>query len=131
MEATVRRTMIATACILMAAPALGQPAFAQSVGEKTGVNSVLGVSPSTEDFVKQVAISDMFEIEASKLAQQKGTAEEKTFASQMVRDHTICEANVFSSAVPFCWASLLRSEEHTSELQSQFHLVCRLLLEKK
>src|SRR5579862_87530 len=23
-----------------------------------------------------------------------------------------------------------RSEEHTSELQSQFHLVCRLLLEK-
>src|SRR6267143_6322072 len=24
----------------------------------------------------------------------------------------------------------IRSEEHTSELQSQFHLVCRLLLEK-
>src|SRR6266568_1270960 len=28
-------------------------------------------------------------------------------------------------------ARLGRSEEHTSELQSQFHLVCRLLLEKK
>src|SRR5438552_7753825 len=27
--------------------------------------------------------------------------------------------------------SLLRSEEHTSELQSPDHLVCRLLLEKK
>src|SRR5689334_25281843 len=27
--------------------------------------------------------------------------------------------------------SSFRSEEHTSELQSQFHLVCRLLLEKK
>src|SRR2546429_4082160 len=26
---------------------------------------------------------------------------------------------------------LLRSEEHTSELQSRLHLVCRLLLEKK
>src|SRR5438309_9272988 len=26
---------------------------------------------------------------------------------------------------------MVRSEEHTSELQSQFHLVCRLLLEKK
>src|SRR5712692_11647346 len=25
----------------------------------------------------------------------------------------------------------VRTEEHTSELQSQFHLVCRLLLEKK
>src|SRR5689334_25169380 len=28
-------------------------------------------------------------------------------------------------------AVVWRSEEHTSELQSQFHLVCRLLLEKK
>src|SRR5690625_7068431 len=28
-------------------------------------------------------------------------------------------------------ASLQRSEEHTSELQSRGHLVCRLLLEKK
>src|SRR5438309_9140820 len=29
------------------------------------------------------------------------------------------------------WLIQFRSEEHTSELQSQFHLVCRLLLEKK
>src|SRR2546427_6968785 len=29
------------------------------------------------------------------------------------------------------WALLDRSEEHTSELQSQSNLVCRLLLEKK
>src|SRR2546422_6195159 len=28
-------------------------------------------------------------------------------------------------------ATFLRSEEHTSELQSRLHLVCRLLLEKK
>src|SRR2546429_6508525 len=28
-------------------------------------------------------------------------------------------------------ADLARSEEHTSELQSRLHLVCRLLLEKK
>src|SRR2546422_1259423 len=28
-------------------------------------------------------------------------------------------------------AGLMRSEEHTSELQSRLHLVCRLLLEKK
>src|SRR5689334_23979142 len=28
-------------------------------------------------------------------------------------------------------STVSRSEEHTSELQSQFHLVCRLLLEKK
>src|SRR2546429_4507683 len=36
-----------------------------------------------------------------------------------------------------CWSRragaiwLVRSEEHTSELQSRLHLVCRLLLEKK
>src|SRR5690554_8051253 len=29
------------------------------------------------------------------------------------------------------YATLIRSEEHTSELQSRPHLVCRLLLEKK
>src|SRR2546429_6720604 len=31
---------------------------------------------------------------------------------------------------PVCRAAI-RSEEHTSELQSRLHLVCRLLLEKK
>src|SRR5699024_12033453 len=30
-----------------------------------------------------------------------------------------------------CIAPVYRSEEHTSELQSRFDLVCRLLLEKK
>src|SRR2546429_6685272 len=29
------------------------------------------------------------------------------------------------------FGQLVRSEEHTSELQSRLHLVCRLLLEKK
>src|SRR5216684_6296502 len=29
------------------------------------------------------------------------------------------------------WGAFARSEEHTSELQSRLHLVCRLLLEKK
>src|SRR2546429_2162722 len=33
---------------------------------------------------------------------------------------------------PYCLIRLsMRSEEHTSELQSRLHLVCRLLLEKK
>src|SRR2546429_765933 len=34
-------------------------------------------------------------------------------------------------ALPDGHAQSLRSEEHTSELQSRLHLVCRLLLEKK
>ncbi|MBR1179407.1 DUF4142 domain-containing protein [Bradyrhizobium sp. KB893862 SZCCT0404] len=79
----MKRTVIAFACVLLAGPAL-----AQSLGEKTGVNSALGVAPATADFVKEVAISDMFEIESSKLAEQKGNAQEKAFAQQMVTDHT-------------------------------------------
>src|SRR5450830_1444272 len=35
------------------------------------------------------------------------------------------------TVVRCCWATRSRSEEHTSELQSRFDLVCRLLLEKK
>src|SRR5690348_17854568 len=54
-----------------------------------------------------------------------------------------CEAGIESSildvtasdtqhASEWCWAACIqRSEEHTSELQSPVHLVCRLLLEKK
>src|SRR5690625_6860223 len=38
---------------------------------------------------------------------------------------------VGSSPCPQPWRSRSRSEEHTSELQSRGHLVCRLLLEKK
>src|SRR5260370_23230324 len=46
----------------------------------------------------------------------------------------ICRAVLLSVCLP-CWrtasSSALRSEEHTSELQSHLNLVCRLLLEKK
>jgi putative membrane protein len=79
----MKRSIIALGCVFLAGPVL-----AQSIGEKTGVNSALDIAPTTADFVKEVAISDMFEIDSSKLAQDKGNAPEKTFASQMVTDHT-------------------------------------------
>src|SRR6266481_7254942 len=44
----------------------------------------------------------------------------------LVTNSNMETALMFSTLV-----ALTRSEEHTSELQSQFHLVCRLLLEKK
>src|SRR2546430_10249021 len=43
---------------------------------------------------------------------------------------TACACPVSVRRPPRC-LSPLRSEEHTSELQSQSNLVCRLLLEKK
>src|ERR1039458_10721918 len=39
--------------------------------------------------------------------------------------------NAGSDTVPSGYGTAVRSEEHTSELQSLRHLVCRLLLEKK
>src|SRR2546422_8160039 len=52
---------------------------------------------------------------------------------------SVCSATAIALAPPllqtgtraFRAASMSRSEEHTSELQSRLHLVCRLLLEKK
>src|SRR5687768_17854313 len=38
---------------------------------------------------------------------------------------------VLEAALPLSDLLVGRSEEHTSELQSRLHLVCRLLLEKK
>ena len=67
---------------------LSTAAFAQSAGEKTGVNSTLDIAPKTEDFIKEAAMSDMLEIDAAKIAEQKGNATEKTFAAQMITDHT-------------------------------------------
>src|SRR2546425_7146517 len=40
-------------------------------------------------------------------------------------------SGLLGGAVVCCAAEPLRSEEHTSELQSLAYLVCRLLLEKK
>jgi putative membrane protein len=55
--------------------------------EKLGVNSALGVSPSTADFVTEAASSDMFEIQSSQLAQTKADDATKAFATQMIADH--------------------------------------------
>jgi putative membrane protein len=76
----------ATAALCLA---LAGPAYAQSLGEKTGVNAMLGVTPKTEDFVKEAASSDMFEMQSSQLAVQRATDQKtKTFAQQMISDHT-------------------------------------------
>src|SRR5689334_23623134 len=52
--------------------------------------------------------------------------------SSSVKNTLACDrSGETSTAVMVSIATRGRSEEHTSELQSQFHLVCRLLLEKK
>ena len=83
--------ILATAAV---AVAVATPLFAQSVPEKTGVNSTLGISPSTEDFVTEAANGDMLEIESSKLVAAKGDARDKAFAEQMIKDHSATSAEL-------------------------------------
>jgi putative membrane protein len=78
----MKKTLL-TAALVMSASTV----FAQSATESTGVNSALGVAPKTEDFILQASASDVFEIESSKLALQKGDDATKAFAQQMITDH--------------------------------------------
>ena len=64
-----------------------QPQGKPSLGERSGANSTLGIAPSTAEFVKDVALSDMFEISSSKLATEKGDDPTKQFAQHMLEDH--------------------------------------------
>src|SRR2546430_13558115 len=52
-------------------------------------------------------------------------------ASTRPRTRSAAESAGMERAIPQQTACAARSEEHTSELQSQSNLVCRLLLEKK
>lgn len=86
----MKKIVITTALILAASTAT----FAQSTAESTGANSLIGRAPSTEDFVMQASASDMFEIESSKLAVQKGDEPTKAFAQQMIADHEKTAAEI-------------------------------------
>ena len=76
-----------THAIIIACLVAASPVAAQSVSEKTAVNSLVGTSPSTADFVKEAAISDMFEIQSSQLAAERSDDATKTYAKQMIADH--------------------------------------------
>lgn len=79
----MKRTVIAISCLLFAAPV---GAFAQSTAESTASQSS-NISRRTQDFVNQVAISDLFETATAKLAQANGNEAAKQFANQMIEDH--------------------------------------------
>src|SRR5690625_5541009 len=55
------------------------------------------------------------------------------YRDQLIKliEEAIDNSQAFKENFQRIWFILYRSEEHTSELQSRGHLVCRLLLEKK
>jgi len=79
----MKKLALIGACLLLSCAA-----GAETVGEKTGINSTLGIAPTTQDFVHEAAVSDMFEIQSSQLAVDKLNGQEKAFADQMIKDHT-------------------------------------------
>src|SRR5271167_835235 len=89
----MRKFALVAACSLLATAA-----FAETVGEKTGINSTLGIAPTTNDFVQEAAVGDMFEIQSSKLASSKLSGEEKSFADQMIADHTKTSSQLTQAA---------------------------------
>jgi len=64
-----KMVLYAVGCTLLAAPALAQV-------------------PSTAEFVKKVALSDLLEVQSSQFVAPNADADTKPFAEMMVRDHT-------------------------------------------
>src|SRR5439155_21477408 len=60
---------------------------------------------------------------------RKGKAPEKLVEEKLNKEQI--KEDVLKELLPTNFSGAFRSEEHTSELQSRGHLVCRLLLEKK
>ncbi|GCE82278.1 DUF4142 domain-containing protein [Komagataeibacter diospyri] len=80
----MKKSMMA---MLGLAVCMSVPAVAQSIPEKTGINSLMGVAPRTEDFVKIATISDMYEIQSSELALHSHDTALTDFATRMIADH--------------------------------------------
>jgi putative membrane protein len=113
----VQETVMKKVALFIAAGlVLAGPALGESVGEKTGVNSALGITPKTADFVQEAATSDMFEIQSSQLASQKTQGQVKQFADQMVKDHTKTSSDLRRLASS---ANVTMPTEMTSSQQSK------------
>src|SRR5438270_7845937 len=77
-----------------------------------------------------IALAIVLALSAQAVAQTPGGTTISNQASATYSDGTNSYSTV-SNTVTVTVSNVSRSEEHTSELQSQSNLVCRLLLEKK
>src|SRR2546422_7594589 len=91
----------------------------------TTIQWTLGTTPGQQQLV-QASLAGTSVSPATFSA--TATAGPPVSATKLVGDSQTAATNNSVSTPP---AVAARSEEHTSELQSRLHLVCRLLLEKK
>src|SRR2546422_3881939 len=91
-----------------------------SIGTTAPFSAICGASISTSLLGRGLPAPNAFSASAAVFAPKPSLFQAAASAT-----------NGFSQAAARSATRLLRSEEHTSELQSRLHLVCRLLLEKK
>src|SRR5687768_17789148 len=105
----------------LASLALG--AVLATTGCTTPSGGITASGPAASDVI---AVDRDFDLKPGRTARVDGTAITVSFVG--VPEDSRCPTDV-----QCVWAGngAVRSEEHTSELQSRLHLVCRLLLEKK
>lgn len=82
----MKRAIAIGLCLALAAPLAAMPGWAQSPGASTANKDQ---SRTTAPFVRNAAISDIYEIQSAELALNKATDEQtRAFAQQMIKDHT-------------------------------------------
>lgn len=92
-----RALLFAGVCAVAAWPALAQtpspqsapstPSAAAPSAPSSASPAATASAPSTADFVKNAAISGMFEIQSSELALRKKVSADRQFAERMIKDH--------------------------------------------
>src|SRR5690625_6465343 len=103
---------------------LSDPAAEEALYDSRSMRRFVGIDLGQERVPDETTICKFRHLlEANNLGQQLFKLIQEYLGENGIKVHrgTIVDATIISA----------RSEEHTSELQSRGHLVCRLLLEKK
>src|SRR5690625_5510492 len=85
---------------------------------------------ATTTLAKYLSPAEIEEIRGAWLYASEAHRDQRRMSGEPYVTHPLAVAEVLAG-MSLDAATLQRSEEHTSELQSRGHLVCRLLLEKK
>src|SRR2546427_11571424 len=127
-----RWLLLAGTIVLQSAPALAQSSPSRPV------RVMVGFTPGgPNDIIARAYGARLAETFGQPFIVENRTGAGGNLAAEAVAraapdGYTLTLGSTGPSAVnPALYAKLPRSEEHTSELQSQSNLVCRLLLEKK
>src|SRR5690625_5384367 len=101
----------------------------QLAAEQNRQQAAAGTEQPAPDFVPDLLEGD--ETEAELAQEEQPLAEGDQPQEEPSTEQTVVEEEPEVTTAPVVRDTTRRSEEHTSELQSRGHLVCRLLLEKK